>query len=86
VLYVNGLAASNGGTVIAVPEEYSAGVTVTIGAAGLAAVPYAGLVAAGEYQVNVTLPQTLAPGNYPLALSTPQSGTATPLQVLLPVQ
>jgi uncharacterized protein (TIGR03437 family) len=86
VLYVNGLAASPGGIIISTPEEYSMGVAVTIGATSPTAIPYAGLVAAGEYQINVTLPGTLAPGKYPIAVSTPQSGVVTPLQVILPVQ
>jgi uncharacterized protein (TIGR03437 family) len=83
VLYVNGLAASPGGTLIPAPVQYTHPVTVTIGTEN-APVVYAGLVAAGQFQVNVTVPADLAAGSYPIAVAA--GGVTSPGKVILPVQ
>ena len=83
VLYVNGLTASPGGTVIAVPVPYTDPIAVTIGAKN-ASVSFAGLVAAGQFQVNVVVPPDLATGNYPISIAT--AGQTSPGTVILPVQ
>jgi uncharacterized protein (TIGR03437 family) len=67
---------------IAAPIEYAMPVKVTIGSE-LAQVSYAGLVAAGEYQLNVVVPGDLAAGNYPITIS---AGQASPGNIILPVQ
>jgi uncharacterized protein (TIGR03437 family) len=83
VLYVNGLTASPGGTAIAVPVPYTDPVTVTIGTKS-AAVSFAGLVAAGQFQVNVVVPPDLATGNYPIVVTA--AGQSSPGTVILPIQ
>jgi uncharacterized protein (TIGR03437 family) len=56
-------------------------VTVTIGGQN-AAVGFAGLVASGEFQINVTVPG-LAPGEYPVTVQvagqSSQSGVVIPI-------
>ncbi len=82
VLYVNGIASSPSGTIIGAPIAYSDGVTVTVGALD-AAVGFAGLVAAGEYQLNVTMPNNIAAGNYPVIVKT--QGQSSGSGITLPV-
>lgn len=79
-LYAAGLAPSPSGTGVgsAVPVS---GVTVTIGTAD-APVAFAGLVAAGQFQVNFTTPQ-LDPGEYPITVSV--NGKTSPPNVLFEV-
>ena len=61
ILFVNGIAPSPSGVIISGAIAYSNPVTVTIGTA--TAMPgFTGLVAAGEYQINVTVPSTLTTG------------------------
>jgi uncharacterized protein (TIGR03437 family) len=82
-LYVNGLAPSPGGVLIAEPVPYIDPVTVSIGAKqGL--VTYAGLVAPGQFQINVQIPPDVAPGHYPIAITA--AGQTSPGTVILPVQ
>ena len=83
VLFVNGLAASPGGTLITAPIAYSGAVTVTIGTTAVTP-SFVGLVAAGEYQINVVVPSGLASGNYPITVST--AGQTSPSNIILPVQ
>jgi uncharacterized protein (TIGR03437 family) len=83
VLYVNGLAASPSGITISTPVAYSGDVEVIIGA-GSSNVTYAGLVAAGEYQINVTIPKNLNASTYEITVST--MAQRSPSGVLLPVQ
>jgi uncharacterized protein (TIGR03437 family) len=82
VFFVNGLASSSGGSIVSAAVPYTNPVTLTIGTA-TATPSYAGLVAAGEYQLNVTIPTTLAPGNYPITVST--QGQTSPSGIILPV-
>ena len=49
-----------------------------------AAVTYAGLVAAGQFQLNVQIPSGLASGDYPLSITT--SGVTSPGLVTLPIR
>ncbi len=83
VLFVNGLAASPAGTIISAPIAYSNAVTVTIGTTAVTP-SFAGLVAAGEYQLNVVVPAGLASGNYPITVTT--QGQTSPANIILPVQ
>jgi uncharacterized protein (TIGR03437 family) len=82
VMYVNGLATSPSGVIISAPISYSGAVTVNVGTAA-ANVTFAGLVAAGEYQLNVQLPSGLTSGNYPVTVST--QGQTSPTGIILPV-
>jgi uncharacterized protein (TIGR03437 family) len=82
VLYVNGLAPSVSGTIITTPLPYVSPVSVTVGGEN-AMVVYAGLVAAGQYQVNITLPNELATGDLLIRIQT--QGPSSPAGVYLPV-
>jgi uncharacterized protein (TIGR03437 family) len=82
VMYVNGLAASPSGVIISSPISYSGTVTVNVGSTA-AKVTFAGLVAAGEYQLNVQLPTGLAPGNYPVSVAA--QGQTSSTGITLPV-
>jgi len=82
VLYVNGIAPSPSGVIIGSAISYSGGVTVNVGS-GTGTVSFVGLVAAGEYQINVTLPTGLAPGNYPITVQT--AGQSSQTGVVIPV-
>jgi len=55
---------------------------VTIGGT-TAAVSYSGLVGAGLYQINLTVPPTLAPGTYPVVVT--QAGSSSPSTALLKI-
>jgi uncharacterized protein (TIGR03437 family) len=83
LLFVNGLAPSPSGVFINAPIPFSGTVTVTIGPA-TATPSFAGLVAAGEYQVNVAVPATLTTGNYPITITV--GGQVSPSNIILPVQ
>jgi uncharacterized protein (TIGR03437 family) len=54
--------------------------TVTVGTAA-ATVSWCGLVASGEYQINFTVPATLAAGSYPVVLT--HNGAASPASAAL---
>jgi uncharacterized protein (TIGR03437 family) len=83
VLYVNGLDTSPSGTIISTPVPYGNPVTVTVKSMN-APVTFAGLVAAGEFQVNVVVPIGLAAGNYPITVGV--GSQVSPANVMLPVQ
>ncbi|HVW84578.1 MAG TPA: matrixin family metalloprotease [Bryobacteraceae bacterium] len=82
IFFVNGLTASASGTILGSVIPYTSPVTVTIGSASTLA-SFAGQVAAGEFQLNVTIPAGLAPGNYPITVST--QGQTSPSGVTLAV-
>jgi uncharacterized protein (TIGR03437 family) len=82
LFFVNGLAASPSGKIIAAPIAYAGAVTVTIGTVAVTPA-YAGLVAAGEYQMNVTIPAGLTPGDYAIGMTV--NGQTSPAGVTLPV-
>jgi uncharacterized protein (TIGR03437 family) len=84
LLFVNGIAPASGDAIVT-PVGFPQQVTVTAGGNTLAAsAPF--LVAAGEFQVNVTLPANIAPGDYPLTLSVPGGSTAgNGVTIILPV-
>ena len=83
-MYFNGIAASTGG-VIVTATQFPQQVTITAGSTALTtSAPY--LVSAGEFQVNVTLPASIATGSYVLTMSVPNGSTSTAgVTVLLPV-
>jgi uncharacterized protein (TIGR03437 family) len=83
VLYVNGLASSPSGSLVANPQQYTGPVAVKVGSAN-AAVSYAGLVAAGQFQLNVQVPTGLPPGDYTLAITA--GVAASPGSVILPIR
>jgi uncharacterized protein (TIGR03437 family) len=87
-IYATGLVPTPGGVLPS--SQTVSGVTVTIGNVTVPA-SYAGLVAAGEFQINFTVP-SLAAGNYPISIqvngvSSPATiDSNPPAQVVLPVQ
>lgn len=86
-LYATGLA-STPADVLPTPQSLS-GVTVTIGTTTVPA-SFAGLVAVGEFQINVTVPQ-LADGVYPVSItvngvsSPPSVNTNPPAPLMMPI-
>lgn len=82
LLFATGLAPSTAGTIIQSPVVVSSPVTVTIGGQQ-ASVGFAGLVASGEFQINVVMPN-LAPGEYPVTLQV--NGQTSQTGVVIPVQ
>jgi uncharacterized protein (TIGR03437 family) len=79
-LYCAGLGPTSSGQVTSVVPI--TGVTVNIGSVS-ASVSFAGLVAAGQFQVNFTVP-SLAPGEYQITVSV--SGKTSPGGVHFEVQ
>ena len=78
-LYVTGLAPSPAGTLVS--TTLLSGVTVTIGTVTIPA-SAAALVAAGEFQINFTVPQdfaSLPPGLYPISISI--NGVTSPANI-----
>lgn len=88
IMFGNGLGAEPGGVVASV-AGFAGPVTVTgtSGANSFTAVSAAAaLVYAGEFQINVTLPANIPPGNYTLTMTVPNGSTSTAgISVLLPV-
>lgn len=78
-LYATAIAPSPSGVIVGVTGL--PGVTATIGSSP-AAVEFAGLVAVGQFQVNLLVPQ-LAPGEYPITIR--YNGQASQSGVLIPV-
>lgn len=74
-LFATGLAPSPAGVVASV--QFLSGVTVTIGSTTLPA-DAAALVAAGEFQINFTVPQ-LADGSYPISIQ--YNGVSSPSDI-----
>jgi uncharacterized protein (TIGR03437 family) len=68
--------------IISTPVPYASPV-VTVGSMN-ASVTFAGLVAAGEFQVNVMLPAGLAAGNDPITVAV--GSQVSPANVMLPVE
>jgi uncharacterized protein (TIGR03437 family) len=84
VMFLNGIAPAAGG-VVAMVTQFPQQVSISAGGTALTT-SAAYLVFAGEFQVNVTLPEGLAPGDYTLSLSVPGGSTAdSGLTVTLPV-
>lgn len=82
VFFVNGLAASPSGKIINSPIAYAGAVSVKIGSATVTPA-YTGLVAAGEYQMNVVIPAGMVAGVYPIVVTA--GGQSSPAIVMLPV-
>lgn len=80
-LYATGLVASPAGTIIAAPIPVQDKVTVLIGDTP-ATVQYAGLVAVGEFQLNIVVP-SLPAGEYPITVQI--AGKSSQSGVVLPV-
>jgi uncharacterized protein (TIGR03437 family) len=80
MLFATGLAPSPAGVVISSASGVS-GVTALVGGVP-ATVEYAGLVAAGEYQINIVVPD-LSPGEYPVTIR--HNGESSQAGVLLPL-
>jgi uncharacterized protein (TIGR03437 family) len=82
VLYTTGLVVSPAGTVITSTIGVTDPVTVMIGTTPVKP-SFTGLVAPGEFQINITIPQNIAAGNYPLTVQidgqTSQSGITLPI-------
>jgi uncharacterized protein (TIGR03437 family) len=85
-IFANGLGATapsvEPGTVFTGSYPTASSPTVTIGGTA-APVSYAGLVGAGLYQINITVPSTLAIGTYPVVIT--QNGVSSPATALLSV-
>ena len=85
LLYATGLTSSPSGQLINAAIPVSDTVTVKLGNtdAGKATVEFAGLVAVGEFQINIVIP-SLPDGNYPVTLTidgqTSQTGVVIPIQ------
>jgi uncharacterized protein (TIGR03437 family) len=81
LLFATGLATSAAGIIVQAPVVVPGQVTVTIGGQP-ANVGFAGLVASGEFQLNVVVPN-LPPGEYPVVVTvngqTSQSGVVIPV-------
>lgn len=74
-LYATGLEPSAAGTVITTPIATADQVKVTVGS-NTSAAQYAGLVAVGEFQINMVVP-SLPPGDYPLSVQIAGVSTQT---------
>jgi uncharacterized protein (TIGR03437 family) len=74
-MFINGIAPSTGGMIVPV-TAFTQPVTIMAGSTTLGtSAPY--LVSAGEFQVNATLPASIATGNYTLSMSVPNGSTST---------
>jgi uncharacterized protein (TIGR03437 family) len=82
IFFANGLDSSPSGSILSAATTYTNPVTLTIGGMSSTAA-YAGLVAAGEYQLNVTIPSPLANGNYPITVT--NQGQTSPSGMIIPV-
>jgi uncharacterized protein (TIGR03437 family) len=81
LLYATGLGSSPSGTIIQTPIPSGSPVTVNVGSAA-ATVEFAGLVAVGEFQINIVVPD-LPDGEWPVVL---QVGAASSqAAVVMPV-
>jgi uncharacterized protein (TIGR03437 family) len=82
LLYGTGIVPSPAGIIVAAPIVSTNPVTVTVGGQN-ATVEFAGLVASGEFQINIVMP-TLAPGEYPVIVTVAAKSSQT--EVIIPVQ
>jgi uncharacterized protein (TIGR03437 family) len=82
LLYGTGLATSQAGTIVTAPVVVPSTVTVTVGSSP-AAVEFAGLVASGEFQINIVMPN-LPAGEYPVVVQV--AGQSSQSGVVIPVQ
>ncbi|HVW08776.1 MAG TPA: choice-of-anchor V domain-containing protein [Bryobacteraceae bacterium] len=83
--FANGIAAAQGGVIVAV-TQFSQQVSISAGGTALStSAPF--LVSAGEFQVNGTLPSSLASGNYTLSMNVSGGGSTADsgVTVTLPV-
>jgi uncharacterized protein (TIGR03437 family) len=80
-LYATGLGSSPAGNIIQSPIGFSSPVTATLGTTNVSVLGTA-LVAVGEFQINIQIPQ-MADGEYPLLIKV--NGIATQTGVIIPV-
>jgi uncharacterized protein (TIGR03437 family) len=81
LLFATGLGPSPSGVLIPTPVAFGDPVAVMIGSTP-ATVEFTGLVAVGEFQINIVVPN-LPPGNYPIVLQT--DATSSQAGVVLPI-
>lgn len=83
--FANGIAAAQGGIIVPV-TQFPQQVSIRAGSAALTTSP-SFLVSAGEFQVNGTLPTSLAAGNYTLTMSVEGGGSTADsgVTITLPV-
>ncbi len=82
--FTNGMAAAPGGVIVAA-TTFTPTVTVSAGSTSLSVLG-AALLYAGEFQVNVTMPTSIATGSYPLSMTVPNGSTSTSgVTITLPV-
>jgi uncharacterized protein (TIGR03437 family) len=82
LLFVTGMGTAPAGTVINAPIGFSSPVTVKIGSTNITP-DFTGLVAPGEWQINVTIPAGIAPGNQTMTVTT--NGATSQSGVIIPV-
>jgi uncharacterized protein (TIGR03437 family) len=82
LLYGTGIGPSPAGVIVQSPIVSTNPVTVTVGGTD-ATVEFAGLVASGEFQINIVMPN-LAPGEYPVIVKV--AGQSSQSGVIIPVQ
>jgi uncharacterized protein (TIGR03437 family) len=82
LLYATGLAASPAGNIVRAPIVLGTSATVSVGGSP-AAIEFAGLVAVGEFQINIVVPN-LPAGDYPIVVMV--NGQASQVGVTLPVR
>jgi uncharacterized protein (TIGR03437 family) len=82
LLYGTGIVPSPAGIIVQAPIVSTSPVTVTVGGTN-ATVEFAGLVASGEFQINIVMP-TLAAGEYPVIVNV--AGKSSQTGVIIPVQ
>jgi uncharacterized protein (TIGR03437 family) len=82
LLFGTGLTPSAAGSIIGAPVVVPSTVTVTVGSAD-AVVEFAGLVAPGEFQINMIVPN-LSAGEYPVVVKV--AGQSSQAGVVIPVQ
>lgn len=82
LLFATGLGASPAGVLINAPVPFGNPVQVMIGTTP-ATVEFTGLVAPGEFQINIVVPGGLSPGNHPITLQT--GGLSSQTGVVIPI-
>lgn len=82
LLFATGLGTSPAGVLINAPVAFGNAVQVMIGSAP-ATVEFTGLVAPGEFQINIVVPAGLSPGNHPITLQT--GGLSSQTGVVIPI-
>jgi uncharacterized protein (TIGR03437 family) len=82
IFFVNGVSSSPADVIISESITYTLPIRVTVGTQD-ANVSFAGLVAAGQFQLNVMLPGDLTAGDQAITVST--QGETSPTGVTIPI-